>query len=73
MIYEIAWKTTGGQFLLTWFLRFLSKDYPADNDNLNYDTLWKLSNVLDFLNATYSKCYAIFKHLALDEFTAILK
>jgi hypothetical protein len=39
----------------------------------NYDRQWKIRYIIDILNEAYSKCYAHFEHLAVENVTALFK
>jgi hypothetical protein len=51
------------------FLHFTNNDSTADKNDPNYDRLWKLRNVFDFLKYVY----ALSENLAVDEVTVISK
>jgi hypothetical protein len=54
-------------FYIIGFLHFSNNDSDTDKNYPNYDRLWKLKNVFDFLNKAYSKYYSPFECLAVDE------
>jgi hypothetical protein len=43
------------------FSIFSKNDNAFDDSDLNYDRLWKLRHIFNFLNAKYSKYYNLLK------------
>jgi hypothetical protein len=43
------------------FLHFSNSDNALDNNDLNYDRLWKLRHVFDFMNNECTEYYTLFK------------
>jgi hypothetical protein len=46
---------------------FSNNDNASDKKDPNYERMWKLRNVFDFLIDAYSKYYAPSEYLAVDE------
>jgi hypothetical protein len=55
------------------FLHFSNNDTAIDKNDPHYDTLSKVRTVFDMLNDAYSKYYAPFEHLAVDEGIVLFK
>jgi hypothetical protein len=49
------------------FLHFVDNRNEIDKMDENYDRLWKIQDVFEILNKTFSKFYNPSKHLAIDK------
>jgi hypothetical protein len=62
-----------------WFLHILHYPHFSDNQNAidnndpNYDRLWKIRCIFDMLNDVYSKYYAPTEHLTVDKVIVLYK
>jgi hypothetical protein len=54
-------------FHILWFLHFENNEDAPDRNRGEYDMLWKLRRVFDYLNARFAKVYIPTEQLAIDE------
>ena len=54
-------------------LHFENNQNPPDRMNPDYDWLWKIRRISDYLNNIYSTLYHPTENLALDEVTVNIK
>jgi len=49
------------------YLHFTDKRNEPDRTDENFDSLWKIRDLFESLNATFSKFYSPSENLAIDE------
>jgi hypothetical protein len=54
-------------FHILWFLHFENNEDASDRNRDDYDRLWKLRRVFDYLNARFAEVYSPTEQLAIDE------
>jgi hypothetical protein len=55
------------------YLHFSDNQNAIDNNDPNYDKLWKIRRIFDMLNDVYSKYYAPTEHMTVDEVIVLYK
>ena len=55
------------------YLHFTDNRNEPDKTDENFDRLWKIQDLSEILNATFSKCYNPSENLAIDEVIVSIK
>jgi hypothetical protein len=55
------------------FLHFTDNKNEPDRKGKNFDRLWKIQNLFEILNSTFSKFYNPSEHLAVDKVIVLYK